>query len=166
MCEGRVFVYVVKRQVMVLKPVVPALVVAALLAAGSLALADEYRPDEFLGLDLSKAVLSPKRLGPPTEFAPVAVEDKSEAKNDHASEPAWARNALKAEPKKVAAQDVHVTRSRRITRVAHVKPRGASKGGARIKLAHRHSNPLDAQAMDTRIQKWPCRSGGGICDWK
>jgi hypothetical protein len=41
------------------------------------------------------------------------------------------------------------------------KPRGA----ARTRLAHRHRNPLDAQAMDTRIQVWPCKSGG-ICKWK
>ena len=41
------------------------------------------------------------------------------------------------------------------------KPRGA----ARAKLAKRHGNPLDAQARDTRIQTWPCRSGG-ICNWQ
>jgi hypothetical protein len=41
------------------------------------------------------------------------------------------------------------------------KPRPA----ARTKLARRHGNPLDAQAFDTRIQVWPCRSGG-ICNWK
>jgi len=34
-----------------------------------------------------------------------------------------------------------------------------------VKLARRHGNPLDAQALDTRIQTWPCKSGG-ICDWK
>jgi hypothetical protein len=41
------------------------------------------------------------------------------------------------------------------------------RGTARIRLAHRHGNPLDAraQAMDRRIQTWPCRSGG-ICNWK
>jgi len=33
------------------------------------------------------------------------------------------------------------------------------------KLARLHGNPLDAQAFDTRIQVWPCRSGG-ICNWK
>jgi hypothetical protein len=33
-------------------------------------------------------------------------------------------------------------------------------------LAHRHGNPLDAQAKDVRIQKWPCRSGAGICAWR
>jgi hypothetical protein len=40
------------------------------------------------------------------------------------------------------------------------KPRGA----VRTKLARRHGNPLDAQAFDTRIQAWPCKSGG-ICNW-
>ncbi len=144
-----------------LKPVVPALIGAVLLAAGSFAMADEYRADEFLGLDLSKAVLSPKPLGPATHFAPVAVEARSDARSDR-SEANWARNELKTEPKKVAVQDVQVRPPRHVTHVAAEKPKGA----ARIKLAHRHrSNPLDAQAMDTRIQKWPCRSGG-ICDWK
>lgn len=148
---------------MVLKQLVPALVAATLVAGSSLALADEYRASEYLGLDLSTAVLSPKLLGPPTQFAPVAVEAKSDARTDNASEASWARSALKAEPKQVAVEDVHVAHARKATHVAVEKPRGA----ARIKLAHRHSNPLDAQAMDTRIQKWPCRSGsGGICDWK
>jgi hypothetical protein len=144
---------------MVLKHMVPALVCAALLAAGSVARADDYRPGEYFGLDLSKAVMSPKRLGPPAEFAPVAVE----AKSDHASEPNWARGELKTEPRKVAVQDIKVTHPHRTTHVASAKPKGA----ARTRLAHRNRNPLDAQAMDTRIQKWPCRSGGGgICDWK
>ena len=39
-----------------------------------------YRAGEYLSLDLSKAVLSPKRLGPPTEFAPVAVEARTDSK--------------------------------------------------------------------------------------
>src|SRR5713226_690706 len=49
------------------------------LACAGPALADQYRAEEFLSLDLSKAVLSPKRLGPPAEFAPVAVEARSDA---------------------------------------------------------------------------------------
>jgi hypothetical protein len=155
---------------MVLKPVVPALVAAVLFVAGGLALADEYRPDEFLSLDLSTAVLSPKPLGPLTEFAPVAMEAKSEvkseAKKDDSSEAGWARNALKTEPEKVAVENVHVTHPHRVTHVAAARSKGAAKGTARIRLAHRHGNPLDAQAMDTRIQKWPCKSGGGICGWK
>jgi len=150
---------------MVLKRVVPVLAAVALFAIGSVALADEYRPSEFLGMDLSQAVLSPKLLGPPTEFAPVAVEAKSEtrseAKANPASEPYWARDELKTEPKEIAVEDVHVTPPHRIAHATHVKANSA----ARTKLAHRHGNPLDAQAMDTRIQKWPCNSGG-ICNWK
>ena len=59
---------------MILKNVFIAVLCTTLLAWSGLSIADEYRPDEFLGLDLSKAVLSPKRLGPASEFAPVAVE--------------------------------------------------------------------------------------------
>ena len=59
---------------------VSAFVLSALvLACAGPALADQYRADEFLSLDLSKAVLSPKRLGPPVEFAPVAVEARDTA---------------------------------------------------------------------------------------
>ena len=36
----------------------------ALLALGAPALANDYRAGELLTLDLSKAVLSPKRIGP------------------------------------------------------------------------------------------------------
>jgi hypothetical protein len=162
----------------VLKRLVPALVGAASLALAGAAMADEYRADEYFNLDLSKAVLSPKRLGPPQEFAPVAVEakseNKSETKADRASGPLWARHDLKAEPRKVAVQDVKVTGPLRVThphRVPHIASENRvsekPKGSARIGLAHRHRNPLDAQAMDTRIEKWPCKSGdGGICDWK
>src|SRR6185312_6333018 len=152
---------------MVLERAVSAL--AVLLAAGSIALADEYRPNEFLGMDLSAAVLSPKRLGPPAEFAPVAVEAKSEASSEAsseaganpASEPYWAREELKAEPKEIAVEDVHVTPQHR--HASHAKVNSP----VRTRLAHRSGNALEAQAMDTRIQKWPCKAGsGGICGWK
>lgn len=140
---------------MVLKDIAFALAATLMLAWGGMALADDYRPDEFLGLDLSKAVLSPKRLGPPTAFAPVRVEAKTDQP---------ARAALSEAPKKVATERVQVAEPR----VAHVKTAHA-RGAARTRLAHRqgvhHGNPLDAQAMDTRIQTWPCRSGG-ICNWK
>ncbi len=126
---------------MVLKSISLSLAAALMLAWGGAASAQDYRPDEFLGLDLSKAVLSPKRLGPTSEFVPVRVEAKTDQP---------ARAALGEAPKKIASERVKVT-----------QPRGA----ARTRLAHRHGNPLDAQAMDTRIQTWPCRSGG-ICNWK
>jgi hypothetical protein len=117
-----------------------------LFALGTAAFADEYRAGELLNLDLSKAVLSPKRLGPPTEFAPVAVEAHTDAKR------------VVAEPK---ADHQRMVRTTRVTQARAEKLRTP----ARAKLARRHSNPLDAQAMDMRIQTWPCRSGG-ICNWK
>jgi hypothetical protein len=135
---------------MVLKNVLAAVICAALFAWSSLSVADEYRAGEFLGLDLSKAVLSPKPLGPASKFERVPVE----ARADRRSEGAQARVKPKTNPGIVMPK----------TRIAHVradKPRGA----ARTRLARRHGNPLDAQAFDTRIQVWPCKSGG-ICGWK
>ena len=49
---------------MVLKNAFITLGCATVLAWSGLSVADEYRPHEFLGLDLSTAVLSPKPLGP------------------------------------------------------------------------------------------------------
>ena len=139
--------------------VLAAFACAALVALGTSARADEYRAGEFFGLDLSKAVLSPKRLGPTAEFAPVAVEARTDAK----------RNV--AEPK---AETPHVVRTTGVKPPVE-KPRVAQarvekpRTPARAKLARR-SNPLNSQAMDTRVQTtrvqtWPCRSGG-ICNWK
>jgi hypothetical protein len=160
---------------MVPTKILPALLGAALLLCGGASMASEYRADEFLGLDLSKAVLSPKPLGPTTGFAPVPVQAKGDvARNDHATGAVPMRvESARTEPKvaepKVA--DVKIARSRpaetaqhRSTLVAHARLE-KPKGAARTRLAHRHSNPLDAQAFDTRIQSWPCKSGG-ICDWK
>ena len=135
---------------MVLKSAIASALCTGLLIWGGAALADEYRANEFLGLDLSQAVLSPKRLGPETEFAPVRIEARSDRK------PVKTERVVVA---KAAAPKPHVE-----PQVAHeraAKPRGA----ARTKLARRHSNPLDAQARDTRIQKWPCTSGA-ICGWQ
>jgi hypothetical protein len=135
---------------MALKGVFAAVCCAAVLAAGS-SWADEYRPDEFLALDLSKAVLSPKPLGPPAQFEPM----RSEARTDPPS-----NVRVHVAPAHVNAAPKPAAR----IKVAHVRterPRVA----AQTKLARRHSNPLDAQAFDTRIQVWPCRSGG-ICNWQ
>ncbi len=51
-----------------------AAICATLLAWSGPSIADQYRPGEFLSLDLSKAVLSPKPLGPATQFAPFPIE--------------------------------------------------------------------------------------------
>lgn len=128
------------------KHVVAAVACAIAVALGAPALADEYRAGELLSLDLSKAVLSPKRIGPPAEFAPVPVEARTDARQ------------VVAEPK---VEHKRVVRTSRVTESHVAKPRGA----ARTRLAHRRSNPLDAQAMDRSVQTWPCKSGG-ICNWK
>jgi hypothetical protein len=116
--------------------------------------AETYNPDEFLSLDLSKATLSPKLLGPANTFGPVAA--KAGADSDVVGRLAHARST----PARVRTEHVRTEHARTAHATAE-KPRGT----ARTRLAHRHRNPLDAQAMDTRIQVWPCKSGG-ICKWK
>jgi hypothetical protein len=155
---------------MVLKNLFPAMLCAALLAWSGLAVADEYRPDQFLGLDLSKALLSPKPLGPASQFVPGPLDvnfARGGAGAQASVEPKTEAKEPQAEPSVRHAESRFVTHR---TRVAHArvgKPLRAAepRGAARTKLARRHGNPLDAQAYDTRIQVWPCRSGG-ICDWK
>lgn len=135
---------------MVLKNAILPALCAGFLISGSAALADQYRAGELIGLDLPSALLSPKRLGPETQFAPIRIEAKTEASTE--------RKPVKTERvivRKPPERKAHVAQQRT------EKPRGA----ARAKLAQRHSNPLDAQARDTRIQTWPCKSGG-ICDWQ
>lgn len=139
----------------------------------SLSVADEYRPDQFLGLDLSRAVLSPKPLGPANSFTPGPLDVRVDRGDNHAT-PASA--ALTPEPKIVRSVPIrsesrtasvaahHSIRSNRAIRAARaqmVPPRHAP----RTALALHGRNPIDAQAADTSIQVWPCRSGG-ICSWK
>ena len=131
---------------MVLKTAIASALCTGLLIWGGAALADEYRANEFLGLDLSQAVLSPKRLGPETQFAPVRIEARTDRRPVKTERVVVSKEAA---PKPQIAQE----------RVE--KPRAA----ARTRLARRHSNPLDAQARDTRIQTWPCKSGA-ICGWQ
>ena len=64
---------------MVLKSAFAAALCTGLLMSGSAALADDYKAGELIGLDLSQAVLSPKRLGPETQFAPVRIEARNDA---------------------------------------------------------------------------------------
>jgi hypothetical protein len=117
---------------------------SSILVMSSAAMAADYRPDEFLNLDLSKAVLSPKPLGPANTFGPVAAAAQTDC--DVAGPRVHARPSPRA-----AAGTVHVSA-------------GTPRGTARTRLAH-HRNPLDAQAMDTRIEVWPCKSGA-ICKWR
>ena len=139
---------------MALKSVCATVTCALWLAGGSAWAFEDYRPGQYLNMDLSQAVLSPKRLGPPAQFAPVAVEARTDTKQ-------------------VATERVVTTSKVRVAQPRVEKPRPP----ARSKLAQRRSNPLDANAMDRRskrsaqtsvqmsVQAWPCKSGG-ICNWK
>jgi hypothetical protein len=161
---------------MALKNGVPKTVFAAVVCAAFLAetpsMADEYRPDEFLRMDLSKAALSPKPLGPPAQFEPVPVEGKSDPPSK-AMQVDAAPVHVDAPPKQVNAAPKHVNAAPKAarTKIAHARPDKPHRmvhvrpAPAPTKLVRRHTNPLDAQASDTRIQVWPCRSGG-ICNWR
>ena len=85
---------------MVLKNAFAAAICAGILLLGGAAQADEYRASDFLTLDLSKAVLSQKRLGPETQFAPLRIEAKSDR--------AQARVEPKPEPKGVRLSLIHI----------------------------------------------------------
>ena len=185
---------------MILKTVFAVTVCSVLLASSGLSRAEEYRPGEYLGLDLSRALFSPKPLGPPAQFAPVrlqAMTDRSSEAPRASVEPEaaprtatprtriahrGAREQARIEPKPRPKIATRMTRpaqrsaaailapkarpelaSRKIG-MAHatgVKPRST----ARTLVARSRGNPLDAQALDTRVQVWPCKSGG-ICNWK
>jgi hypothetical protein len=115
-----------RRPAMVLKSAFAAALCTGLLMLGGPGLADEYKAGELLGLDLSKAALSPKRLGPDAEFAPVPIEART------------GRKQVKTERVVVPKVAVRKTSPARV----HAELRGA----ARTKLTRRHTNPLDAQA--------------------
>jgi hypothetical protein len=146
---------------MVLKSAFAAVLCTGFLALGGAAVADEYRPGEFLGLNLSRALLSPKRLGPDAEFAPVPIEARSDRAQADPDASVWP---------KLPARNIHVAKTH-VAKTQLAKPQIARavaeppRGAARTRLAHRRGNPLDAQASDTRVQTWPCKSGG-ICNWQ
>jgi hypothetical protein len=107
-----------------------------------------YQPGEVFRLDLKAAMLSPQPIGPPAQFEPVPVAVR-------------AKDEALAEAPRPAAKGARAARApaARAPRMA-AKPRPAAK-----KQIARRSNPLDANAADTRMQVWPCRSGG-ICNWR
>lgn len=143
---------------MVLKKCIAAAIGAATLAAAGAAWGEEYRPDEFLSLDLTTAVLSPKRLGPAARFEPVPVQAKTDVQ----------AKAIRTEPVHVDPMPRHAATMRKAaarTKVVHAPVVSAPRAPARTRVVRHHGNPLNANASDTRIQVWPCRSGG-ICNWQ
>jgi len=140
---------------MVLKSAFIAAICTGLLALAGPANAAEYRPAEYLKLDLSKALLSPKRIGPEARFGPVRIEARSdEPQADSTDADLEASVWPKLPPRKA-----------RVAKTTEKPSAEPPRAAARAKLAKRHNNPLDAQARDARIQTWPCRSGG-ICNWQ
>lgn len=151
----------------------------AALAWSGLAVAQQYRADELLKLDLSSAVLSPKPLGPAATFAAgplnVAIDRGSDAAQANAEPVVEPKGEPKSEPKTVTATTVHVdsnatprtalkTAASGI-RVAHARAERSASRTPRAPVALHQRNPVEAQARDTAIQVWPCKSGG-ICKWK
>jgi hypothetical protein len=132
------------------------------LAWSGLSTAQQYRPDEFLSLDLPSAVLSPKPLGPAATFTPgpldVTIDRGTNAAQANA-EPAAEAKAEPAPNNKTVLKAA--TSSHRITRARVERPAQAP----RTALALHRRNPVDAEASDARVQVWPCKSGG-ICNWK
>jgi hypothetical protein len=145
----------------------------AALAGSGLSTAQQYRPDEFLNLDLPSAVLSPKPLGPAGTFRPGPLD----VTVDRGKAPAPVNGVTLAEPKAVATATVRLEPNSPATSTA--APNGAAgrvrsaRASVERPAAHarrapielRHRNPVEAQARDTGIHVWPCKSGG-ICRWK
>ncbi len=139
---------------------------AAALVWSGLSMAQDYRPDEFLSLDLSHAVLSPRPLGPTQSFAPgpldVTIDRGNNAVHAIAEPPVQPEATVRSANKparamlRAAGSGVHTAHAR-VQRVAPHAPRAL--------VALQRRNPLEAQARDTSIQVWPCKSGG-ICNWK
>ena len=144
---------------MVLKSAFAAVVCTGLLALAGPATAAEYRPSEYLKLDLSKALISPKRIGPEAKFGPVRIEARDDEAQAESSDADLDTSIWPKLPPRKA-------RVAKTTEKTIEKPRAeTTRAPARAQLAKRHANPLDAQARDSRIQTWPCKSGG-ICNWQ
>jgi hypothetical protein len=117
---------------------------------GGFSAANEYRANDFFALDLSKAVLSPKPLGPASGFVqgPLrVVADRGGGFGQTKPGPMAHSNVAESN-----AASVH----------PGIQP---PRLLARTRTAHHHRSPLDAQDSASPIHVWPCKSGG-ICSWK
>ena len=156
---------------MVLNRVWLAAIGVATLTWGGLASAQQYRADEFLSLDLSRAVLSPKPLGPAAGFTAGPLDVTIDRGKDASQVDA----ELVVGPKTVPTATVHAANTSApatalkaattAKHVAHARIEQAPARKPRALVALHGRNPIEAQARDTSVQVWPCRSGG-ICNWK
>jgi hypothetical protein len=149
---------------MVPKRVLIAVIGAATLTWSGLSVAQQYRADEFLNLDLSRAVLSPKPLGPAASFTPGPLD----VTVDRGNGAAQANTESASEP--ISTASVHVesnaaTKPALRTAASGMRAARSSSRKPRSLVALHGRNPVEAQARETRVQIWPCKSGG-ICNWK
>jgi hypothetical protein len=151
---------------------------AMVLAWSGLSAAQQYRPGEYLNLDLSRAVLSPKPLGPAASFAPGPLD----VTVDRGKEAAQSNAELVIDPKSVATATVHAQNDstpknstpKNFTsnktaasglRAAHASAERSVPHKPHALVALHGRSPMEAQARETTVQTWPCKSGG-ICNWK
>ena len=144
----------------------------AALAGSGLSMAQQYRPDEYLGLDLSRAVLSPELLGPAQSFTPgpldVTVDRADNSVRAIAEPPAEPKTTPHLADTSHRADKTLGTRLRAsasAVRAAHARVDRPAPHKPRPLVALHGRNPMEAQARDSSIHVWPCRSGG-ICSWK
>jgi hypothetical protein len=152
------------------------------LAWSGVSAAQQYRPNEYLNLDLSRAVLSPQPLGPAASFAPGPLD----VTVDRGKDAAPASAELVVDPKTVPTATVHADNnstpknftSKNSTPKTALRTAASGMRAAHVRTAERSvphkpralvalhgRNPMEAQARDTTVQIWPCKSGG-ICNWK
>lgn len=159
---------------MVLNRVGPAAFGAMIFAWSGLSAAQQYRPGEFFNLDLSRAVLSPKLLGPAAGFAPGPLD----VTVDRGNNAVRASAELVVDPKSVATATVHADSSPKAEPKTALRTASSGVRGVHARVAERSAarkpralvalhgrNPVEAQARETTVQTWPCKSGG-ICNWK
>lgn len=164
---------------MVLNRVLLAAVGVMALAWSGLSVAQQYRADEYLKLDLSRAVLSPKPLGPVEGFTPgplgVAIDRGTDTTHSNAellvdpkAVPTVTVNAENAPAPKTGPKTALETALKAATphmRVAHARVERVTPRKPHALVALHGRNPTEAQARDISVQVWPCRTGG-ICNWK
>ncbi len=97
------------------------------------------KADDYLTLDLARALLSPEPLGPPARFEPFGVQADTSVAGWSVAPPAVTAAAVPTRPVR-----------HRIAR-RHANPFDAEAA-------------VPAKPKP-RIQRWPCKSGG-ICGWQ
>src|ERR1700724_2915637 len=142
------------------------------LALSGLASAQPYRAGEFLNLDLSRAVLSPKPLGPAASFTPGPLD----VTVDRGNNAAQASAELVVDPKPVATATVHAQNdstsnnstpknftSKSLTskttlrtaasgwRAAHASAERSLPHKPHALVALHGRNPMEAQARETTV---------------